>query len=167
MAEKPSKSARKREHLELQNLGVQLIELPEAKLRNIPLGDDLLNAILVAKRISSNSALRRQRQLIGKLMSRVDNAEAIRSEFARATQAGREQKALFRDVEQWRDRLVQEGVEGYRAFVAASRIDDTELLALVKSLGRCTDDAAKRRVAKQIFRRLHTLIEEGMQPDSA
>ncbi len=159
MADKPSKSARKREHLALQALGEQLAELPEAKLRDMPLGDDLLNAILQAKRISSRSALRRQRQLIGKLMARVDNADAIRAAYARATQSAREHKSLFRDVESWRDRIVTEGVEGYRAFAAACDIEDADLLALVESLGGCRDDDARRRVARQIFRSVHSLLE--------
>ncbi len=167
MADKLSKSARKREHLALQSLGEQLVELPENKLRDMPLGDDLLDAVLQAKRISSRSALRRQRQLIGKLMSRVDNADAIRAAYARATQSARDQKSLFRAVETWRDRIVAEGVEGYRAFTAASDIEDTDLLALVESLGGCRDDAAKRRVSRQIFRSLHTLLEQGMQSDGA
>ncbi len=167
MTDKPSKSARKREHLALQALGEQLIELPEAKLRKMPLGEDLLDALLLAKRINSRSALRRQRQLIGKLMSRVDNADAIRAAYARATQSAREQKALFREVETWRDRLVKDGMEGYRAFSTASDIEDAELLELVESLANCRDDDARRRVARQIFRSLHGLMDEGMQSDSA
>ncbi len=165
MDDKPSKSARKREHLELQALGEQLIDLPEPKLRKMPLGDDLLDAVLFAKRVNSRSALRRQRQLIGKLMSRVDNADAIRAAYARATQSAREQKALFREVENWRDRLVQDGVEGYRAFATANNIEDADLLEIVNSLASCRDDDAKRRVARQIFRRLHALLDQGMQSD--
>ncbi len=167
MADKPSKSARKREHLALQALGEQLVELPETKLCDIHLADDMRDAELQAKRISSRSALRRQRQLIGKLMSRVDNADAIRAAYLRATQSAREQKSLFREVESWRDRMVTEGVEGYRAFTDACGIEDTDLLALVESLGSCRDDAAKRRVARQIFRSLHALLEQGMQSDGA
>ena len=166
MADKPSKSARKREHHALQALGEKLIDLPESKLRDIPLNDDLLAAVLQAKRITSRSAQRRQRQLIGKLMSRVDNAEDIRAAYARATQSAREQKSLFRDVESWRDRLVIEGPEGYDAFTGATGIEDDELRNLTRSLARCHDDAAKRRVAKQIFRALHTLMDLGMQSDS-
>lgn len=166
MADKPSKSARKREHHALQALGEKLIDLPEPKLRDIPLSDDLLAAILLAKRIASRSAQRRQRQLIGKLMSRVDNAEDIRAAYARATQSAREQKGLFREAENWRDRLVTEGPEGYDAFRRATGIDDDDLRDMVRSLVRCHDDAAKRRVARQIFRAVHALMDRGMQSDS-
>jgi len=69
---KPSKSARKREHLALQQLGEALIPLQERDLRRMGLDEDLLEAVLDAKRMSRHGALRRQKQLIGKLMGRID-----------------------------------------------------------------------------------------------
>ena len=69
---KPSKSARKREHLAKQKLGEELIPLAESDLRALPIEDDLLEAVLEAKKIKAHGALRRQRQYIGKLMRHVD-----------------------------------------------------------------------------------------------
>ncbi len=69
---KPSKSARKREYLALQQLGEALIPLQEADLRAMNLDGDLFQAVLEAKRIRKHGALRRQKQYIGKLMSRID-----------------------------------------------------------------------------------------------
>ncbi len=69
---KPSKSARKREYLALQKLGEALIPLQEQDLRAMDLDEDLLEAVLQAKRISKRGALRRQKQYIGKLMGRLD-----------------------------------------------------------------------------------------------
>ncbi len=69
---KPSKSARKREYLALQRLGEALIPLQEADLRAMNLDGDLFQAVLEAKRIRKRGALRRQKQYIGKLMSRID-----------------------------------------------------------------------------------------------
>ena len=115
MNEKPSKSARKREYLELQTLGEKLIGLPEQRLRAMPLGDDLLDAILAAGRMKSHGALRRTRPLIGKLMARVD-AEPIREAYDALTRTGRRQKAVFRDAEQWRNRVIREGMPALDAF---------------------------------------------------
>ena len=80
---KPSKSARKREYLALQKLGEDLIPLLESDLRSMNLGDDLLVAVLEAKRMKKHGALRRQKQYIGKLMGRLDDPEPIRTELAR------------------------------------------------------------------------------------
>ena len=80
---KPSKSARKREYLALQKLGEDLIPLLESDLRAMNLGDDLLEAVLEAKRMKKHGALRRQKQYIGKLMGRLDDPEPIRAALAR------------------------------------------------------------------------------------
>jgi ribosome-associated protein len=69
---KPSKSARKREYLALQKLGEELITLRESDLLSMSLDEDLLEAVLDARRMKKHGALRRQKQYIGKLMGRVD-----------------------------------------------------------------------------------------------
>lgn len=79
---KPSKSARKREFLALQKLGEDLITLKESDLRQIGLDEDLLEVVLEARHIKSNSALRRQKQYIGKIMRNVD-PEPIRAAMIR------------------------------------------------------------------------------------
>lgn len=79
---KPSKSARKREHIALQKLGEELISLRESEIEALPIDDDLREAVLEARRISANGALRRQKQYIGKLMRQVD-PEPIRAALAR------------------------------------------------------------------------------------
>ena len=79
---KPSKSARKREYLALQKLGEELLTLRDSDLQQIELDDDLLSAVLEARRIRSHGALRRQKQYIGKLMRSVD-PEPIRAALDR------------------------------------------------------------------------------------
>ncbi len=79
---KPSKSARKREFHALQKLGEDLIKLKEPDLLDMGLDEDLLEAVLAARRIKSHSALRRQKQYIGKLMRKVD-PEPIRAALSR------------------------------------------------------------------------------------
>ena len=53
---KPSKSAKKREYLALQKLGEDLIGLNEPDLRKMELDEDLLEAVLEARRIKSRGA---------------------------------------------------------------------------------------------------------------
>lgn len=68
----------KREFLARQKLGEDLIPLLESDLRAMDLDEDLLEAVLEAKRLKKHGALRRQKQYIGKLMGRVD-PEPIRA----------------------------------------------------------------------------------------
>ena len=80
---KPSKSARKRAYLALQKLGEELITLRETDLQTVPLDEDLMEAVVEARRIKKHGALRRQKQYIGKLMGRLDDPEPIRQALER------------------------------------------------------------------------------------
>ena len=84
---KPSKSARKREYLALQRLGESLIPLQEPDLLALDLDEELLEAVLEARRMKKRGALRRQKQYIGKLMSRLD-PEPIRDAVERLQNRG-------------------------------------------------------------------------------
>ncbi len=75
---KPSKSARKREHLALQKLGEELITIRRSDLDSLPLDDALRDAVREAGEIKAHGALRRQKQYIGKLMRNID-PEPIRA----------------------------------------------------------------------------------------
>ncbi len=79
---KPSKSARKREYIALQKLGEELITLKEADLGNLPLDDNLREAVIEARQMKAHGALRRQKQYIGKLMRHID-PEPLRTELAK------------------------------------------------------------------------------------
>ena len=80
---KPSKSARKREYQARQKLGADLISIQESDLRAMGLDEDLLDAVLEAKRMKKHGALRRQKQYIGKLMGRLEDVEPVRAALAR------------------------------------------------------------------------------------
>jgi ribosomal 50S subunit-associated protein YjgA (DUF615 family) len=70
--QRPSRSARKREALALQELGVRLTSLKPAQLQQLSLPEQLLAAVLEAQQLKSRAALARQRQYIGKLMRMLD-----------------------------------------------------------------------------------------------
>ena len=77
--EPPSKSQRKREATALQDLGELLVKLTPAQLRQVPLPEELLAAVRTAQAIPQRGARKRQLQLIGKLMRRLDDPEPIRA----------------------------------------------------------------------------------------
>ncbi len=70
----PSKTQRKNQMLALQELGEKLLKLKPHLLAQFELPESLLDALEEAKRLKSHGALRRQYQLIGKLMRQVDTA---------------------------------------------------------------------------------------------
>lgn len=151
---KPSKSARKREQLALQQLGEKLIALSAEELDRIPLDDRLHQAVREATRIKSRSALRRQKQLIGKLMRSIDSAP-IGNALAQQSAAERLRKRVFADAERWRDRIVSDGPAGVDAFRTQTGSSDERLVTLVGELRTAPGDSAERSIRRQIFRLVH------------
>src|ERR1700760_12928 len=74
---RPSKSARKREAESLQELGVELAELPAEEIAALELPEKLETALIELKRLPTHGAQFRQRQFIGKLMRKIDPAPVI------------------------------------------------------------------------------------------
>lgn len=71
-----SKTRRKKDMIALQALGERLAKLSDSQLAKLPLSDELLAAIHMARSLKSHEAIRRHVQYIGKLM-RKEDVEAI------------------------------------------------------------------------------------------
>lgn len=155
--EKPSKSARKREHLALQDLGEALTRLRPAELEALPIDERLMDAVREARDMRSRGALRRQRQLIGKLMRHAD-AAAIRSALGRLGQGDREATRLFHAAETWRDRICSEGLAAVDAFAAGTGADTVALRPLAEAFAASSDEARRRNLKRKIFRELHAAL---------
>ncbi|MDR2926153.1 MAG: DUF615 domain-containing protein [Azoarcus sp.] len=105
-ASPPSKSSRKREMQELQDLGEQLLALTRGQLGKIPLPDELLAALAEARRLAPRSeAMRRQMQYVGKLMRSVD-PEPIRVGLAALRGQSASEIARQHRLERLRDELL-------------------------------------------------------------
>jgi len=74
LADRPSRSARKRAAEYMQKLGVRLVALREAQLDALDLPEELREALREARRLRGQSALARQYQYIGRLMRELDAA---------------------------------------------------------------------------------------------
>jgi ribosome-associated protein len=130
--DRPSKSARKRHSTDLQSLGEALIELSAAELDALPLPEQLRDAVDLAKRITAHGGLYRQKQLIGKLMRKID-AEPIREAIDARRDRERVEALRFHRIEQWRDKLLAEGIEAVtRLKTEFPNIDDGAIRSLTE-----------------------------------
>src|SRR5260370_11684836 len=100
-----SKTRRKKEMLELQALGVALVELPESQLLEMSLEDSLREAIIAARRITSHEARRRQMQYIGRLMREIDPAP-VRARLEAISGGSAQSAARHRRLEASREPLL-------------------------------------------------------------
>ena len=103
-AVRPNKTQIKKEIRVLNDLGKELIQMPESALKNIPLSDAMRLAIADGKRFS-RGALQRQLRRIATMMQHED-IDAIQLELQRQKQPSKQQTAEFHQLEQWRDRLI-------------------------------------------------------------
>ena len=108
ISEEKSKSQLKREATALQELGEELVNLKPAHLADMPLSERLREAVDTARAITKHGGRKRQLQYIGKLM-RSEDAEPIRAALERLREGNRFAAARLHRLEQWRERLIEEG----------------------------------------------------------
>ncbi len=158
MDEEKSKSQKKRDADALQKIGIKLIDLSISKLDALPLPANLRQAIIAAKSIKSHGAIRRQAQLIGKLM-RASDSEAILNAYEAILAEESAQTFAFHEIEQWRDRLILGGKEALTEFV--EHYQPAELQQLRQLIKKAIDEQSSGKhtgAAKALFRFLRSCI---------
>ena len=123
----PSKSQLKRDAHALQQLGTELLEVPESTWQALRLPDDLVAALKEAKRVHSRGARKRQLQYIGKLMRDV-NPEPIQQYFEQLRLETRHQARKHHVLEDWRDRMIAEADVAIEEFLESHPTADRQHL---------------------------------------
>jgi len=102
-----SKTKLKAEADAAQIIGKKLIDLSKDKLIKLNLPEALFEAVIEAKRLTANGAVRRQLQYIGRLMRDVDSAP-ITEQLQAWEGKNVQENARFHGMERWRTRLIAE-----------------------------------------------------------
>jgi ribosome-associated protein len=157
--ERPSKSARKRAAQAAQELGEQLLKVPDAALEALGLPAELLQALREARGIASRAAGVRQRQYIGRLMRALDLAP-IRAALEARDAIGAREVERFKRVERWRARLL---AEGGAALAELARehpgLDRAAWAARVSAAQAEQTRSGGGRAARELFRALRALLD--------
>lgn len=128
-----SKSQIKRDVNEITDLGLELTELSDSQLKGVDMSDILFNALMEYKRIRKLSALKRQRLYIGKLI-RKEDWESIQEHLRKLKEPLEQHNARFKEMENWRDRMIVEGDKAINDFIGQyHHADRQKLRQLVKS----------------------------------
>ncbi len=143
--------------LELQELGEQLIPLSDTELDAFALDNRIVEAIRAARSIRSHGALRRQKQLIGKLMRDLD-PEPIRTRLTALRADDIAAKRVFATAEKWRDRLLREGTAAVSIFEQETGVADSGLVQLLAEYEVAISDRAEKTLRRKIFRRVHEIL---------
>lgn len=129
-----SRTDLKRESLELQKLGEDLLTLRADLMKRLDLTEKLKDAIAEAKRITNFEGKRRQMQFIGKQMRLIDETGIynIRAALAEQNNGSARENYALHQAEIWRDRLIAEE-EAFGEWITQHPDTDTQQLrALIR-----------------------------------
>jgi ribosome-associated protein len=158
-----SKTQRKKQMDALQDLGRELIDLPNDQLKKIKLPEDLLTAIVEYKRITSNGARRRQAQYIGRLMREID-PDPIRAYLAVSKGESAAHTGWLHRVERWRERLLEDDTALPLFIDEHPQADVQQLRTLIRNARKERQEARPPKHFRQLFQAIKDIIPEPALP---
>jgi ribosome-associated protein len=152
-----SKSQLRREALEIKSLALELINLGQSKLGQVPLDDMVRAAIMEARKMKSNGARKRQLQYVAKLLRR-DDPEPILLALEKFDSEARELTGRQHRSEAWRDFLLEEGDSAISELIRHRPDSDTQAIRqLVRNANRETALNKPPASARNLFRILREM----------
>jgi len=155
----PSKTKIKKQMLELQDLGKTLTGLSKEKLRELDLEENLLEAILEYKRMTKFGALNRQLQFIGRLMREVDPVP-IQAKLDAWNGVSRQHTAWLHQVENWRDRLIEQPDALTELLAAYPDADAQHLRTLIRNAQKEKELLKPPKSYRELFQVLRDVVPE-------
>lgn len=160
--EEKSKSQIKREFLDLQQLGARLAKEKPEILAKMPLNDALRKALEESKRHTKHIARKRHNQYLGKLLRGHDVA-AIEQVLEANDSSSREYNDRFHALENWRERLIEQGDAALQEWMQLYPQTDTQhLRGIIRHAQHERSQEKPPLAARKLFRYLRK-IEEAQQ----
>ncbi|MGY0652572.1 ribosome biogenesis factor YjgA [Luteimonas sp. A537] len=159
----PSRSAQRREALDVLELAKQLVDLDPGKLAKLPLGEHMLPHIAQARRISSHIARKREIAFLAKQLRREDDEalDALHDALDVGGEAARLDTARLHRAEEWRERLL--GDEGDAALAALidefPGADSQRLRQLVRNALAERKATKPPRAFRELYREIRALLD--------
>lgn len=157
----PSRSQKRREALDVLALAERLVELPDGQLAAIALPDDLRELVRDSRRITAQIARKRQLQFLAKAMRREEDdvLDAIRGALDKDRDQSRRETAELHRLEDWRERLLEDGDEALAELLDQYPAADRQLVRqLVRNARLEREKQRPPRAFRELFRVLKTLM---------
>ena len=167
-AGRPSKTQRKKESADLQDLGLELTRLSAGVVATLELPDVLRDALAEYARTRSHEGRRRQLQFIGKLMRQVE-PEPLREAVAQAQLGSARDALMLHEAEQWRTSLLGDDDTLTRWAIQMPGSDLQQLRTLVRNArSQSKSDAAAGEAVRQgrAYRELFQFIRSHLKSQS-
>lgn len=159
-----SKTQRKKQMHDLQALGATLVKLPESRLKQLDLPEELRDAVMEARRLTRHEAIRRQMQYIGRVMRDVDPAP-IQARLDEWNGQSRLETARMHLVERWRDRLISDDGAVQELAVLYPQADLQQLRTLIRNARREQAQNRPPKSSRLIYKMVRELV--GAPPAAA
>jgi len=158
-----SKTRRKKEMRQLQDVGAALVKLSREQLARIDMPEILREAVTACQGITKHEGRRRQMQYIGKIMRHVD-AAPIAEQLAAIEAPSKKQTALFHVAEKWRDDLIADPEAMARFEREFPHADNHRVRALLEATR--AERAAHRapKHVRELFHAVNTAVQDAARP---
>ncbi|SFR82139.1 ribosome-associated protein [Stenotrophomonas maltophilia] len=156
-----SRKQKRGEALEVLALGEKLVSLTPAQLARLPIPEDLLPHIAECKRITAHIAHKRQLAFLAKHMRREEDEtlEAIRDALDANSETSRREVAMMHRVEDWRERLLDDGDKALAALLDEyPQADRQQLRTLVRNAQSEKAKNKPPRAYREIYQVLRGLM---------
>lgn len=160
-----SKTQMKKQMNDLQALGMELTKLSSDTLKKIGLDEELFEAIATYKKITSNSALKRQAQFIGRLMRDTDPAP-IEAYLAKLRGDNAAHNAFLQRVEQARTRLLVDDGAITQFMADFPQADAGKLRTLIRNTKKEQEQNKPPKNFRALFQEIKAVMEGGQSDAS-
>jgi ribosome-associated protein len=166
-----SRTDLKKESLELQKLGEDLLTLRPDFMARLDLTEKLKDAVAEARRISNFEGKRRQMQFIGKLMRLLEPAEidAIKAVLHEQHSGSASDILALHQAQTWRDRLIADD-DAFGLWVQENpQTDSQQLRALIRQARKDAKPGKPGAAVRhgRAFRDIFQLVRAALSPESA
>lgn len=155
----PSKTKRKQQMHDLQDIGERVAALGNDKLAELDLPEQLVDAIRELKRINKFGAQRRQMQYIGKLMRNVEPGPIVAKLDAWSGVSAQHTAWLHR-IERWRDRLLEDQEALTELLSTHPDVDIQHLRTLIRNAHKEKELNKPPKSYREIFQVLREIMPE-------
>ena len=161
--ERPSKSEAKRQSLEVQKLGEELVNEARDRVKRVPMPEDVLDAILMCQTITNHEGRRRQMQFVGKKMRTLDEEEIaiIQRTIDSWKGMSKADTAALHALERRREKLLADDKALTTLLAEHTELDGQHLRTLIRNARKEQAENKPPKAYREIFQILKDLARKG------
>jgi ribosome-associated protein len=161
--ERPSKSEAKRQSLEVQKLGEELVNEARDRVKRVPMPEDVRDAILMCQTITNHEGRRRQMQFVGKKMRTLDEEEIaiIQRTIDSWKGMSKADTAALHALERRREKLLADDKALTVLLAEHPELDGQHLRTLIRNARKEQAENKPPKAYREIFQILKDLAKQG------